>query len=272
MTEILKIYQSLLDNECLPIQQQELARIDNILRETGFCIIAGYHGSGKSSLARRYSHYKQHLRRVYCKNVAPQDVLSELEKNTHSLFLDSVTGLLYDERAFQTAKDRAKKSPIVLGIHIEPQNIDQLFFQHQKNLVIVGSLTYDDAKLLASRPFDKNIPNLDRLLEYSGMRRRDLINLCIETYSIRKNFSSESIEEGTKNLADKSQRVYKHIFEEHFTEQQKEVMKKIIAGNPELQDNLDTEILVRTGIIKDRNEEFKLNGKLLELIFKKVLN
>ena len=67
MTEILKTYQSLLDSECLQIQQQELDMIDTSLRETGFCIIAGYHGSGKSSLARRYSHYRQPLRRVYCK-------------------------------------------------------------------------------------------------------------------------------------------------------------------------------------------------------------
>lgn len=269
MTDILKNYQDLLDNECLPIQQQETNEIDHILRETGFCILAGYHGSGKSSLARRYSHYKQHLKRIYCKNIIPKDVLSELEKDTQPLFLDSVTDLLYDESTFQTVKDRAKKSPVVLGVHIEPQNRDQLFSQYQKNLMVIGSLDYDDAKLLASCPLDEDIPYLNQLLEYSGMRRRDLINLCIEAYSIQRDFSSKSIEEGTINLADKSQRVYKHIFEEHFTEQQREIIRAVLAGNSEIRDNVDTGVLVRTGIIK---EKFTLNGKLLELIFKKVLS
>jgi len=74
MTDILKNYQDLLDNECLPIQQLELDRIDTLLSKTGLCIIAGYHGSGKSSLARRYSHYREQLRRVYCKNASVQDI------------------------------------------------------------------------------------------------------------------------------------------------------------------------------------------------------
>lgn len=272
MTEVLKMYQNLLDSEYLPIQQQELDRIDNILRETGFCIIAGYHGSGKSSLARRYSHYRQHLRRVYCKNVAVQDILPELERNIQPLFLDSATNLLYDIRAFQIVKNRAKKLPVVLGVHIEPQNIDYLFPQHQNNIVVVGSLTYSDARLLANHPSDEDIPCLDQLLEYSGMRRRDLINLCIETYSIGGNFRFESIEEGTTNLADKSQRVYKHIFEEHFTEQQREVIRRILTGKHVSQNNIDTEILARTGLIKNEDGEFTLNGKLLKLIFKKVLS
>ena len=271
MTNLLKKYQDLLGNECLPIQQQELDKVDRILRETGFCIIAGYHGSGKSSLARRYSHYRQPLRKVYCKNVViTKEVLLELEKDHQLLFLDSVTNLLYDEIVFPAAKESSKKKPIVLGVHIEPQNINTLFSQYQDNLVVVGSLNYHDAKVLASCPFDQEAPNLEQLLEYSGMRRRDLINLCIEAYSIRGDFSTESVEEGTTNLADKGRRVYKHIFEEHFTGQQRELIKRILAGEPISPGDISAEILLRTGIIKKEKGVFILNGKLLELIFRKV--
>ena len=271
MTDILKAYQYLLDNECLPIQQQELGRIDAILGKTGLCIIAGYHGSGKSSLARRYSHYREPLRRVYCKDLSIQDIPTELEKDDQPVFLDSVTNLLYDEEVFETIRERAKNSPVVLGVHIEPRNNKSLFQQHQNSLIIVGSLNYDDAKLLAGYPLEE-VPNLDRLLQYSGMRRRDLINLCMEAYSVRDDFSTESVEEGTASLADKSQRVYKHIFEEHFTEQQRELIKRILAGNSKSPNNIEVEILARTGMIKDKNEELTLNGKLLELIFRKVLS
>lgn len=156
-----------------------------------------------------------------------------------------------------------------MGVHIEPGNINSLFQQHLNNLIVLGSLNYDDAKLLANYPLE-GLPYVDRLLQYSGMRRRDLINLCIETYSIRRDFSSESIEEGTSNLADKSQRIYKHIFDKHFTEQQRELIQRILAGDSTFQDDIDTEILLRTGMIRDDNG-LKLNGKLLELIFKRVL-
>lgn len=272
MIEIIKTYQSLLDNECLPIQQQELDRMDNILRETGFCIIAGYHGSGKSSLARRYSHYKHDLRRVYCKGIDSQNILYELEKDSQPVFLDSVTPLLYDNKFFQRVKNRAEQSLVVLGVHIEPENISLLFSDHSENLITVGSLCYEDARLIANYPFNNERLNLDKLLDYSGMRRRDLINLCMEAYLIGGNFSPESIEQGTKNLADKSQRVYKHIFEEHFTEQQREVIKRIITDKMIPSNNIDANILVRTGILKKNEAELVLNGRLLELIFKKFLN
>ena len=271
MTNVLKTYQDLLDSEYLPIQQQELDRIDYVIRETGFCIIAGYHGSGKSSLARRYSYHRKPLRRVYCKNIPPQDVVKELKKDDQPLFLDSVTEILYDYRVFQAAQERAKKSPVILGIHIEPQNAGLLYSQHQDSLVVVGSLSYDDAKILAGYPFEQKIQNFDKLLEYSGRRRRDLINLCIEAYLFRGDFSPESIEEGTTNLASKSGRVYKHIFDEHFTEQQRELIKRILAGDSISQKDIDIELLFRTGMIKEDNG-LKLNGKLLELIFRKVLS
>lgn len=266
MDEVIEAYQNLSDNECLPIQQKELDRMDKTLRETGFCIIAGYHGSGKSSLARRYSYYRQPLRRVYCKKVSPQEIVVELEKDTQPLFLDSVTHLLYDERTFALVKTKAQQLPVILGIHLEPQNKDLLFSEYPENLVVVGSLNYIDAKLLAGCPLNEN--NLDKLLEYSGRRRRDLINLCIEAYTIRGDFSTESIEEGVRSLAEKSQRVYQHLFEEHFTEQHREIVRRIIAGeSPD-----DAEILVRTGMVKEERGELTLNGKLLELIFRKVLS
>ena len=271
MNRILNYYENMLDSECLPIQQREINKVDKILKETGFCIIAGYHGSGKSSLARRYSHYRKSLRKVYCKNIPSQDVNSELENDDQPLFLDSVTGLLYDENFFQKVSGRAKKYPVVLGVHIEPGNINHLFNQHPDNLILVGSLDYDDARLLAGYPF-KEVPNLDRLLQYSGMRRRDLINLCVETYSIRGDLNPESVEEGTANLVYKSQRVYRHIFEEHFTNQQKELIKTILTGGSYHEESIDTEILLGTGMIKEENGRLILNGKLLELIFKKILS
>lgn len=271
MTDVLKAYQNLLDNECLPIQQIEQDRIDSTLSRTGLCIIAGYHGSGKSSLARRYSHYRKSLRRVYCKNVSVQDIPAELERDDQPLFLDSVTDLLYNEDIFQAMRERAKNSPVILGVHIEPQNINFLFHQHRDNLVVVGSLNYEDAILLASYPL-KEVPDLDWLLQYSGMRRRDLINLCIESYSMRRDFSDESVDEGTTNLADKSQRVYQHIFNEHFTEQQRKLIKRILSGNQTAEDDLNTEVLLRTGMIKEDRGELTMNGKLLELVFRKVLS
>ncbi|MEW5897318.1 MAG: hypothetical protein AB1668_06490 [Nanoarchaeota archaeon] len=271
MTNILKAYQNLLDNECLPIQQQEQGRIDTILSQTGLCIIAGYHGSGKSSLARRYSYYRKPLRRVYCKTASIQKIPSELEKDNRPLFLDSVTDLLYNEKVFQAIYERAQQFPVILGVHIDPRNINFLFQQHRDNLIVVGSLNYDDARLLATYPL-KEVPEAGRLLQYSGIRRRDLINLCIESYSVKGDFSAESVEEGTANLADKSQKVYKHIFDEHFTEQQRELIRGILSGNSTTQDNLDTKILLRTGMIKKEGGELTLNGKLLELIFRKVLS
>ena len=104
------------------------------------------------------------------------------------------------------------------------------------------------------------------------MRRRDLINLCIESYSMRRDFSDESVDEGTTNLADKSQRVYQHIFNEHFTEQQRKLIKRILSGNQTAEDDLNTEVLLRTGMIKEDRGELTMNGKLLELVFRKVLS
>ncbi|MBU0470730.1 MAG: hypothetical protein KKA58_03390 [Nanoarchaeota archaeon] len=269
MTDIIKAYQDLLENECLPIQQQEQDGIDTILSKTGLCIIAGYHGSGKSSLARRYSHHRKPLRKVYCKNISVQDIPAELERDNHALFLDSVTDLLYDEDLFQAIHDRAKDSPVILGVHIEPRNINSLFREHLDNLIVVGSLNYEDARLLASSPLEE-VP--DKLLQYSGMRRRDLINLCIESYSVRGDFSDESLEEGTANLADKSQRVYQHIFDKHFTGKQRELIQRIFSGNATRQDDLDTEVLLKTGMIKENGGELTINGKLLELVFRRVLS
>lgn len=271
MIDILKAYQDLLDHECLPIQQNELNRMDTVLNQTNLCIIAGYHGSGKSSLVRRYSQHRKPLRRVYCKSSSAQDVQTELKKDDLPLFLDSVTDLLYDEDVLQAVHEKAQQSLVVLGVHIEPRNINYLFQQHRDNLIVVGSLSYDDARSLSSSPLEE-VPDLDKLLQYSGMRRRDLINLCIESYSVRGDFSDESVEEGTAHLADKSQRVYQHIFDEHFTEQQRELIKKILSGTPTAENNLNNEVLLRTGMIREDRGKFTINGKLLESVFRKVLS